>query len=72
MRCLSTSKKDVGEIGQVLSDLMKKLEQVSPDELKTEKGTSFPVCSEEYPILFKKCYQGIKNRRSNRQNQRKT
>ncbi|MDE1452294.1 TelA-like protein [Bacillus paralicheniformis] len=34
-------KKDIGEIGQVLSDLMKKLEQVSPDELKTEKGNFF-------------------------------
>ena len=34
-------KKDVGEIGQVLSDLMKKLEQVSPDELKTEKRNFF-------------------------------
>lgn len=34
-------KKDVGEIGQVLSDLMKKLEQVSPDALKTEKRNFF-------------------------------
>lgn len=34
-------KKDVGEIGQVLSDLMKKLEQVSPDELKSEKRNFF-------------------------------
>ncbi|MDE1381089.1 toxic anion resistance protein [Bacillus licheniformis] len=34
-------KKDVGEIGQVLSDLMRKLEQVSPDELKTEKRNFF-------------------------------
>ncbi|KFM94178.1 MULTISPECIES: toxic anion resistance protein [Bacillus] len=34
-------KKDIGEIGQVLSDLMKKLEQVSPDELKTEKRNFF-------------------------------
>ncbi|WP_067726092.1 toxic anion resistance protein [Oceanobacillus damuensis] len=28
---------DVGEIGSILSDLMKKLEQVNPDELKPEK-----------------------------------
>ncbi|MPQ27217.1 toxic anion resistance protein [Bacillus paralicheniformis] len=34
-------KKDIGEIGQVLSDLMIKLEQVSPDELKTEKRNFF-------------------------------
>lgn len=34
-------KKDIGEIGQVLSDLMKKLEQISPDELKTEKRNFF-------------------------------
>ncbi|MGO0687869.1 toxic anion resistance protein [Bacillus paralicheniformis] len=34
-------KKDIGKIGQVLSDLMKKLEQVSPDELKTEKRNFF-------------------------------
>ncbi|MSO01185.1 tellurite resistance protein TelA [Bacillus paralicheniformis] len=34
-------KKDIGEIGQVLSDLMKKLEQVSPDELKTKKRNFF-------------------------------
>ncbi|MFP7379799.1 toxic anion resistance protein [Bacillus paralicheniformis] len=34
-------KKDIGEIGQVLSNLMKKLEQVSPDELKTEKRNFF-------------------------------
>ncbi len=34
-------KKDIGEIGLVLSDLMKKLEQVSPDELKTEKRNFF-------------------------------
>ncbi|MEC1534023.1 toxic anion resistance protein [Bacillus haynesii] len=34
-------KKDIGETGQVLSDLMKKLEQVSPDELKTEKRNFF-------------------------------
>ncbi|WP_071394598.1 toxic anion resistance protein [Bacillus tuaregi] len=29
--------KDVGEIGDILSDLMKKLEQVNPDELQPEK-----------------------------------
>ncbi|TXC90928.1 toxic anion resistance protein [Metabacillus litoralis] len=30
-------KKDTGEIGEIIGDLMKKLEQVSPDDLKTEK-----------------------------------
>lgn len=30
-------KKDVGEIGDIISDLMKHLNQVSPDELRTEK-----------------------------------
>ncbi|WP_368658003.1 toxic anion resistance protein [Metabacillus halosaccharovorans] len=30
-------KKDTGEIGQIIGDLMKKLEQVSPDALKPEK-----------------------------------
>ncbi|WP_087972347.1 toxic anion resistance protein [Oceanobacillus rekensis] len=29
--------KDVGEIGSILTDLMKKLEQVNPEELKAEK-----------------------------------
>lgn len=33
--------KDVGEIGDILSDLMKKLEQVNPDELKPEKRNIF-------------------------------
>ncbi|QGQ48194.1 toxic anion resistance protein [Metabacillus sediminilitoris] len=31
-------KKDSGEIGAIIGDLMKKLEQVSPDDLKSEKG----------------------------------
>jgi uncharacterized protein YaaN involved in tellurite resistance len=30
-------KKDSGEIGEIIGDLMKKLEQVSPDDLKPEK-----------------------------------
>lgn len=30
-------KKDTGEIGEIIGDLMKKLEQVSPDDLKSEK-----------------------------------
>jgi uncharacterized protein YaaN involved in tellurite resistance len=30
-------KKDTGEIGEIIGDLMKKLEQVSPDDLKPEK-----------------------------------
>ncbi|MEC1669518.1 toxic anion resistance protein [Bacillus mojavensis] len=30
-------KKDVGEIGEILGELMKKLEQVNPDELQTKK-----------------------------------
>ncbi|MCY8406374.1 toxic anion resistance protein [Bacillus sonorensis] len=34
-------KKDVGEIGKILSDLMKKLEQVNPDELQPEKKNLF-------------------------------
>lgn len=33
-------KNDVGEIGNILNDLMKKLEQVSPDELKPAKKKS--------------------------------
>jgi len=33
--------KDVGEIGGILSDLMKKLEQVNPDELQPEKRNIF-------------------------------
>ncbi|MGM0876399.1 MAG: toxic anion resistance protein [Bacillota bacterium] len=31
-------KKDSGEIGEIIGDLMKKLEQVSPDDLKPEKS----------------------------------
>ncbi|MBU8788591.1 MULTISPECIES: toxic anion resistance protein [Bacillus] len=34
-------KNDVGEIGNILNDLMKKLEQVSPDELKPAKKSLF-------------------------------
>lgn len=30
-------KKDTGEIGEIIGDLMKKLQQVSPDDLKSEK-----------------------------------
>lgn len=30
-------KKDIGEVGQILGDLMKRLEQVNPDELTPEK-----------------------------------
>src|SRR3954469_7490958 len=33
--------KDVGEIGDILGDLMKKLEQVNPDELRPEKRNFF-------------------------------
>lgn len=33
--------KDVGEIGSILSDLMKKLEQVNPEELQPEKRNIF-------------------------------
>lgn len=33
--------KDVGEIGTILGDLMKKLEQVNPDELQPEKRNFF-------------------------------
>ena len=34
-------KKDLGEVGEIISDLMKKLNEVSPDELKPEKQTFF-------------------------------
>ncbi|WP_420829899.1 toxic anion resistance protein [Bacillus ectoiniformans] len=33
--------KDIGEIGDILSDLMKKLQQVNPDELQAEKKNMF-------------------------------
>lgn len=33
--------KDVGEIGEIINDLMKKLEQVNPDELSVEKKGVF-------------------------------
>ncbi|NCU17546.1 toxic anion resistance protein [Pallidibacillus pasinlerensis] len=33
--------KDVGEIGEIINDLMKKLEQVNPDELSVEKKGFF-------------------------------
>ena len=33
--------KDVGEIGDILSELMSKLEQVNPDELQPEKRNLF-------------------------------
>lgn len=34
-------KKDAGEVGQIISDLMKKLNDVNPDELKSEKQSFF-------------------------------
>lgn len=34
-------KKDVGEIGKIINDLMKKLQQVNPEELKPEKRSFF-------------------------------
>ena len=34
-------KKDLGEVGEIISDLMKKLNEVSPDELKPEKQDLF-------------------------------
>ncbi|WP_071460869.1 toxic anion resistance protein [Bacillus massilinigeriensis] len=34
-------KKDVGEVGEIINDLMKRLNEVSPDELKTEKPSFF-------------------------------
>ncbi|MFJ7830819.1 toxic anion resistance protein [Peribacillus sp. NPDC097264] len=34
-------KKDVGEVGDIISDLMKKLNELSPDELKAEKPSFF-------------------------------
>ncbi|WP_163183077.1 toxic anion resistance protein [Neobacillus sedimentimangrovi] len=34
-------KKDVGEIGEIISDLMKRLNEVNPDELKSNKPSFF-------------------------------
>ncbi|MFD6441142.1 toxic anion resistance protein, partial [Peribacillus sp. NPDC060186] len=34
-------KKDVGEVGDIISDLMKKLNDLSPDELKQDKPSFF-------------------------------
>lgn len=34
-------KKDVGEVGNIISDLMKKLNELSPDELKADKPSFF-------------------------------
>ena len=34
-------KKDLGEVGDIISDLMKKLNEVSPDELSPEKQSFF-------------------------------
>ncbi|MGE6379506.1 toxic anion resistance protein [Peribacillus muralis] len=34
-------KKDVGEVGSIISDLMKKLNELSPDELKQDKPSFF-------------------------------
>ncbi|MDF9763675.1 MULTISPECIES: toxic anion resistance protein [Peribacillus] len=34
-------KKDVGEVGNIISDLMKKLNELSPDELKPDKPSFF-------------------------------
>ncbi|WP_251548579.1 toxic anion resistance protein [Neobacillus muris] len=34
-------KKDVGEIGEIISDLMRKLNEVNPDELRDEKPSFF-------------------------------
>lgn len=34
-------KEDIGQVGEILSDLMKKFNEVNPDELKPEKRTMF-------------------------------
>jgi uncharacterized protein YaaN involved in tellurite resistance len=34
-------KKDVGEVGEIISDLMKRLNEINPDELKDEKPSLF-------------------------------
>ncbi|WP_053360627.1 toxic anion resistance protein [Bacillus sp. FJAT-27251] len=34
-------KKDVGEVGEIINDLMKRLKEVSPDELKQDKPSFF-------------------------------
>lgn len=34
-------KKDIGEVGEIINDLMKKLNELSPDELKSEKPSFF-------------------------------
>lgn len=34
-------KEDIGEVGEILSDLMKKFNEVNPDELKSEKRSMF-------------------------------
>ena len=54
-------KKDLGEVGEIISDLMKKLNEVSPDELKPEKRNLFLVnYLVSFQVLFKKCCQNIK------------
>jgi uncharacterized protein YaaN involved in tellurite resistance len=53
-------KKDVGEIGEILGELMKKLEQVNPDELQTKKKGFLHACLGKCLILFRRFCQSIK------------
>lgn len=55
-------KKDVGEVGTIINDLMKKFNDVNPDELKPEKSSFLRVCLERYPVLFRKSYPNTKKR----------
>ena len=53
-------RKDAGEMGQILADLMLKLDQVNPDDLQMKNKGFSPGCLKGYPVLCRKCFRNIK------------
>ena len=58
-------KKDIGEVGEIISDLMKQLNEVNPDELKDEKPSFFAGCLEKFRVASRGSFQISKNRGTN-------
>lgn len=52
--------KDLGEIGNIINDLMKKLNEVNPDELKPGRPSFSRACLEGYQVPYRRCFPNIK------------
>ena len=47
-------RKDIGPVGDILSDLMSKLSEINPDELSTKKKTGIKRLFNRAIVLFRK------------------